>query len=208
MALSIPLTLVPAQGGTTEPFPDRDLLQVMTFGVIIFSLLVQGLTMKPLLVRLGLVGQTEWQEEYEVISASKGMAAAAITEIERMERTGGLSPKTAKALKKHYSGRVDDMNEQLAALQLKDEDLRREQLRAIKRRLLQIEKSVVRQRHLDGLISEEPMRRMLAELDEELQALDEPVPEGSETLAAVGLDRQDVVSEDAARRAAGESTAS
>src|SRR4051812_47020757 len=114
MALSIPLTLVPAQGGTTEPFPDRDLLQVMTFGVIIFSLLVQGLTMKPLLTRLGLVRQTEWQEEYEVISASKGMAAAAITELERMEGSGGLSPKTAKALKQHYTKRVDSMNDQLA----------------------------------------------------------------------------------------------
>jgi monovalent cation:H+ antiporter, CPA1 family len=52
MALSLPITRGPGQ-----PFPDRDLLQVMTFGVILFSLLVQAMTMKPLLDRMGLVGE-------------------------------------------------------------------------------------------------------------------------------------------------------
>ena len=50
MALSLPFTL-----GSGAPFPDRDLLQVMTFGVILFSLLVQGLTMEPLGRRLGIL---------------------------------------------------------------------------------------------------------------------------------------------------------
>lgn len=73
IALSIPFTLT---GGA--PFPNRDLSLVMTFGVIIFSLLVQGLTMQPLLSRLGLIDRHNWQDEYETIAARKGMAAAAI----------------------------------------------------------------------------------------------------------------------------------
>lgn len=35
--------------------PDRDLLRVLTFGVVLFTLLVQGLTIRPLLDRLGLI---------------------------------------------------------------------------------------------------------------------------------------------------------
>jgi CPA1 family monovalent cation:H+ antiporter len=50
LVLSLPLTL---QGG--EPFPQRELLQAMTFGVVGVSILLQGLTMGPLLGRLGLL---------------------------------------------------------------------------------------------------------------------------------------------------------
>ena len=49
LVLSIPLTLPNGQA-----FPDRDLLQVIAFGVVGASLLLQGLTMPPLLLRLGL----------------------------------------------------------------------------------------------------------------------------------------------------------
>jgi CPA1 family monovalent cation:H+ antiporter len=51
LVLSLPLTL--ADG---SPFPNRSLLQAMTFGVVGASLLLQGLTMGPFLRRLGLVG--------------------------------------------------------------------------------------------------------------------------------------------------------
>lgn len=49
LVLSIPLTLLNGQA-----FPDRDLLQVIAFGVVGASLLLQGLTVAPLLRRLGL----------------------------------------------------------------------------------------------------------------------------------------------------------
>lgn len=51
LVLSIPLTLPNGQ-----PFPDRELLQVIAFGVVGASLLLQGLTVAPLLRRLGLQG--------------------------------------------------------------------------------------------------------------------------------------------------------
>lgn len=56
-ALSLALALsLPLETGTGEPFPERGLLQAMTFGVVGASLLLQGLTMGPLLRRLGLAG--------------------------------------------------------------------------------------------------------------------------------------------------------
>ena len=47
------------------------------------------------------------------------------------------------------------------------------QNRSIRRRLLQLEKAVVRQRNLDGAISDEPMRSLLSEIDEQLHTLDD-----------------------------------
>jgi CPA1 family monovalent cation:H+ antiporter len=168
MALSLPFSL--NSPGSPQ---DRDLLQVMTFGVILFSLLVQALTMKPLVVRLGLVDTANWREEFETIAVRKGMASAAVAELERMSRSGGLAPEEADELRRAYSTQIELLDSALRALHLQDEDLRREQMRAIKRRLLQIEKGVVHQRYTDGAIAEEPMRRLLAELDEQIHALDE-----------------------------------
>jgi CPA1 family monovalent cation:H+ antiporter len=168
MALSLPFTLP-----DSRPFPDRDLLQVMTFGVILFSLLVQALTMKPLLKRLGLIQAPGRQEEFETISVRKGMAAAALAEVEGMAAAGVLAPEEAADLRQAYEVDLAGLDEDLRALHLRDEDLRREHLRTVRRRLLQIEKNVVRQRFLDGTISEEPMRRLLSEIDEHLHELDQ-----------------------------------
>ncbi|MDQ3327935.1 MAG: Na+/H+ antiporter [Chloroflexota bacterium] len=56
LALALSLPLETAEG---EPFPERGLLLAMTFGVVGASLLLQGLTMGPLLGRLGLAGGDE-----------------------------------------------------------------------------------------------------------------------------------------------------
>jgi CPA1 family monovalent cation:H+ antiporter len=168
LALSIPLTL-----SGSLPFPNRDLLLVMTFGVILFSLLVQGLTMSPLLSRLGLITRKSAQEEYELLAARKSMALAAVQEIDRLGRTGGLSPETATKLKDHYNDRIAQLDDLLHDLRLRDEDLTQSQSRSLRRKLLQLEKAVVRQRNLDGAISDEPMRSLLSELDEQLHSLDD-----------------------------------
>ena len=46
-------------------FADRELLRAMTFGVLLFTLLVQGTTMQPLLRWLGLVEREDGDLEYE-----------------------------------------------------------------------------------------------------------------------------------------------
>ena len=55
LALSLPATLG----------PDRELVRVMAFGVVLFTLLVQSVTMKPLLRRLGIAARDPIQIEYE-----------------------------------------------------------------------------------------------------------------------------------------------
>jgi CPA1 family monovalent cation:H+ antiporter len=45
---------LPAGGGGGAPFPYRDLILVTAFGVVLGTLVVQGLTLRPLMLRLGL----------------------------------------------------------------------------------------------------------------------------------------------------------
>ena len=169
MALSLPFTL-----GTGAPFPDRDLLQVMTFGVILFSLLVQGLTIEPLVRRLGLLRSTTGsQDEFEMIGVRRAMAAAAITELNRMTAAGQIAPDVETELRQAYLKHLDGLDRAMNALHLEAEDLRREHIRSVRRRLLQQEKTVVSQRYHDGAVSEGSMKALLRELDEQLHELDE-----------------------------------
>ncbi len=168
LALSVPVFI---DGPTL--FPNRDLILAMTFGVIIFSLVVQGLTIEPLLRRLNLIGRQATQDEYEILAARKGMLLAAINEIERMGRAGGISQDAMQRLKDEYNDRLSELDTALEDLHLADEDLSESQIRSIRRRLLQLQKSIVRQRNLEGAISEEPMRRIMAELDHQLHSLNE-----------------------------------
>ncbi|MBL8955519.1 MAG: sodium:proton antiporter, partial [Myxococcaceae bacterium] len=74
--------------GLPEAMPHRSLIQTMTFGVVILSILVQGLTMGPLLRRLGLVGQSSADVGYERLRGAARAAAAALDELARMQREG------------------------------------------------------------------------------------------------------------------------
>jgi CPA1 family monovalent cation:H+ antiporter len=66
LALSLPLTLGEA----------RSELQVMAFGVVVFTILVPGATMKRLVKRLNLVERDEMKEEYQRRHALPSLRAA------------------------------------------------------------------------------------------------------------------------------------
>ncbi len=73
LALSLPLT---TEGG--EPFPERGFLLAMTFGMVGLSLLLQGLTMSPLLVALSLSGETSDVAEFDLGADLRTMAATEV----------------------------------------------------------------------------------------------------------------------------------
>ncbi len=88
----------------------------------------------------------------------------------------------------------------MQAMHLEAVDLRREQMRAVRRKLLQLEKTVVRQRHREGAVSEASMRTLLNELDYQIHTLDEAIdvaPQLEETgLTGVQTDLQGTLDAD------------
>lgn len=168
MALSLPFYLQPG-----VPFPDRDLIQAMTFGVILFSLLVQGLTMGRLLQRLGISKVQAWRAEFEELGVRRAMARSALDEIDAIALTGGCDPQAIEKLREAYTNQVAEADESLRDLHLREDDLARENLRTARRRIIQVEKTVVQSRYRDGVISEDTLHDLLADLNAELHALDE-----------------------------------
>ena len=66
---------LPTTGGDGAPFPYRDLILVTAFGVVLGTLVVQGLTLRPLLLRLGLEDDDTVEREVRLARAETLRAA-------------------------------------------------------------------------------------------------------------------------------------
>jgi CPA1 family monovalent cation:H+ antiporter len=171
LALSLPASL-----------PDRELLRVMAFGVVLFTLLAQGTTMQLLLRRLGLVERVEAELEYERRHGRLMAARAARERLEQLYRHGTISMATWEQLaselddqiQKSLDAQYELLREQpsLGAQEL--DDARREGFRAGRARLATLLS--------DGVVSEQVYGELVGEIDAALQAeratiADEEVPD-------------------------------
>lgn len=154
--------------GLPAALPHRELIQAMTFGVVILSILVQGLTMGPLLRRLKLIGQEASQAQYERLRGAVRGATAALEELERMEREGSVHGAVAEGLKAEYGKRLEDAKSATQALHLEKEDLAQAERRTALRRALAAEKDALIGAHRAGRIGGESLDALLSDVDARL----------------------------------------
>jgi monovalent cation/hydrogen antiporter len=72
-----------AAAGLPEEFPERDLVQFLTFVVVVGTLLIQGLTLPALIRRLGVTGSEEQQDLIREAGAQHAAANAAIARLDQ-----------------------------------------------------------------------------------------------------------------------------
>jgi CPA1 family monovalent cation:H+ antiporter len=153
-------------------FPQRDLLAVMAFGVVLFTLLVQGTTMQFLLSRLGLAGRTTLQLEYERSQARVLAARAAYRQLEQMNADGAFSAHTWQELvpEVEYVGRQAALD--LQELVKREPTLRSRELVLARREMLRTQRSVMTTLLDDGVISDQIHGEMVSQIDAMLIELD------------------------------------
>lgn len=93
--------------GLPPDFPFREQIVSMTFGVVTLSILGHGLTMLPLLARLGVVRADAGRGSYDLLRGEMQTAVAALEEIERLGLLHSLAPDTLQHLKADYQERVE-----------------------------------------------------------------------------------------------------
>jgi CPA1 family monovalent cation:H+ antiporter len=116
LALSIPLSLADGQ-----PFPQRHTLQVIAFGVVGVSLLLQGLTMSPLIGWLGLRARPAEQTTEDTASLLRARMAAvegALLTLERERERGEIRALQFERLASAYRAERLQIQQQLASLEL------------------------------------------------------------------------------------------
>lgn len=154
----------------------RDLLITVTFGVVLLAILLQGLTMAPLLRRLGVVRRHEARQQYNVKRGELRMAQAALGEIERMERLHAAAPGVLRELREDYEKRARDAAAAVDDLQLQQGELRAEETILARRRVLLAEKEEVLADFHRGTLSAEAYETLLGEIDARIASLDAGPP--------------------------------
>jgi CPA1 family monovalent cation:H+ antiporter len=161
-----------------DNLPGREWIQLMTFGVVLVSLLVQGLTMQPLLNVLGL-GQPK-QVEYERHQARLYALNRALHMLQDEQRRGNLLPGVVANVRDDYEAAVRTEQENLEMIEVQPGFLREQQVRQTRRRALLTQRSALRELRRQGQLSSGALRELLQDIDAELVQLGEPADASEE----------------------------
>ena len=158
LALSLPLSMG----------AERDLLLVMTFGVVLFTLLVQSTTMSPLVRWLKIITRSDAQVEYELQHARLTALRSADSRLDRLHNDGMLSSHTWEKLKRSVTGQAATLAEKVRGLLLADPELEIEELDTGWREMLRAQRSSLLSLRQDGVISDEVFEQLSTEVDSQL----------------------------------------
>ena len=167
---SIPVALVL---GLPSGFPPGNELRAMVFGVVAFSLVVQGLTMSRLLDRLGIATRTDDQRLYELLNGRARATDAALDAAERLRKRGDIPSDVYDDFTEEYEEEREDLRDAISQLMQENPDLRREELLIGERRLLQREKNAIREAVQNGVIGGDVGDRLLEEVDLKLNRVND-----------------------------------
>jgi monovalent cation/hydrogen antiporter len=168
-ALALPLTT-----NSGEPFPGRDLIQFITFSLILVTVVGQGLTLPWLIRRLGLI-EDGVEEENEELKARLVIARAALDRVEQLEGEEWTRDETIERVRALYQFRKRRFAARAGKLDDVDSDGIEERSLAYQRLMHEIyaaqRTELVRLRNARA-ISADVMRRVERELDLEEQRLE------------------------------------
>jgi CPA1 family monovalent cation:H+ antiporter len=160
-------------------FPHRELLVSMTFGVVILSILVHGLTMSPLLRWLGIVRGQGDRVAYEFTRGKLQAAHAALRELDEMAHIHFTRHEVVASLRREYEQKIAHDQEALDGLRLEKPQLETEELRWARRHLLLVEKEEVIDAFHHGVLSQAVQEKLLADIDARLLRLESGESDGA-----------------------------
>jgi len=164
IALALALSLPPEVGEA------RSLVILMTFGVVLFTLVGQGLSMSWLIRKVGIVERTPEQIEFERRQGRALSARMAVRHLERQHEAGLLSMATWKQVQPLLQARLDGLTQAVQETLDQDPDLGAEELTAARREALLVQRNSLSDLRRDGVISDETYGDLTTEIDAALEA--------------------------------------
>lgn len=151
-ALSLALAL-----SLSSNFPHREQILATTFAVVAFTIVSQGLAIRPLLAIFGMSCPAEG--DYERARVQQMSIFAAQSELEGLLRNQTLTQPAFEQLRVELNARLEQINTKLTQLYGEDESRIVSEVRIARKKLINAEKSSIEEAQLDGLISHEQLTR-------------------------------------------------
>jgi Na+:H+ antiporter len=163
-ALSLALAL-----SLSSTFPYREQILAMTFGVVAFTIVVQGLVIRPLLGVLGMAAPRE--DDYERARVHQIAISSAQSELEALLRHHAISAPAYEQLRRDLDSRIEQAKSEIAEIYGRDESRILPEIQMARKKLTAAEKSSIEQAVRDGLISQQTATKMIEDADRQLNGL-------------------------------------
>jgi CPA1 family monovalent cation:H+ antiporter len=166
-AISLALAL-----GLPMAIAERGQLQAMTFGVLLFTLLVQGTTIRLLLRRLGLVERAGFREQHERHLGRYIATQAGLRRLRELHHEGLLTDDLWAALRDDYRDMQRLLQRELGDLFVERPELERETLLESRRKALEAERAALGDSARQGLLAEDIYTELRHDVDRRLDAIE------------------------------------
>lgn len=171
MAAALALPLTTASGA---PFPERERLLFLTYGVILWTLLLQGLTLPALIRRLGL--HDDGLARREELVARIAAADAALARIDALLAERETAPELLQAMRRRQENTLRALRQHLPGAKAPPADvaghrLLTESQQQLIEQVLEAQRQALLQLREEGSIHDEVLHRLERELDLEEERL-------------------------------------
>ena len=156
-------------------FPFRSQILAMTFGVVAFSIVLQGLTVAPLMRRLGI--EMGKEDDYDKIKVRRMATTSELQELDRMHSADLISPRTFQKLRSELDAKLHQVHSRMDALHTELPERADQELQEARVHLIHAEKAAVQRALSEGLVSLHTAEEMLGQADDELDELSREDPE-------------------------------
>jgi CPA1 family monovalent cation:H+ antiporter len=164
IALALALSL-PASLGAT-----REMLLAVTFGVVLFTILAQSLTIDGLLRRLRIIERSEARLEYERRHARALAARAGYEHLQRMRRDGLITSPTWDRLSSSARERLETLTKDVREAMADAPEMEIQELSMAQREALRAQRAMLGRLRREGVLSDEAHAELVAEIDLSLEA--------------------------------------
>ncbi len=169
----------------------NDELRAMTFGVVIFTLLVQGTTMGPAVRRLELGRRNPAHENYMRKKAQRLATNRAQSRLETMYQDGIISRHTLEIIAPILEQRTEELTGKIRAILKSAQDVAGDELATAWREVLRSQRSALTELITAGVIPENQVAEFAGAIDAALQDADLTWSQMAEYKAALNLDAEE-----------------
>ncbi|PWB77800.1 MAG: Na+/H+ antiporter [Anaerolineales bacterium] len=143
-------------------------LQAMVFGLVVFTLLVQGTSMNWLVKRTGIIHRREERDEYDLRRARASTTRAAYDHLKKIHKEGMISKHVWDIITKTVESYSDELTKSLQEILKQHPNVEAEELDSAWREFLQYQRLALAELLADRGITEDVFNQLSSRIDNQL----------------------------------------
>jgi CPA1 family monovalent cation:H+ antiporter len=145
----------------------KETITITTFGVVLFTLLVPGLTIEPLVKLLGMNLVDPVKEQYKELKARLITKKRAANFLAAQFKSGAVSSACFELLNADLQEQKDSLKKQIENLHIEDASVKELEIEEVRHRLAELENDCLKELTKEGFITEDGRQRIQLDLPEQ-----------------------------------------